>query len=154
MTRLTNELRSRIAPAALALCSKLGGHGHRAWIVGGCLRDLLLGKAVADWDIATDARPEQVMRVFDHVVPTGIAHGTVTVLLDDEAGRHGFEVTTLRGETLYSDGRRPDAVYFVDDITADLARRDFTVNAIALDPLSGPVRGSGRSRGENLAGGR
>jgi tRNA nucleotidyltransferase (CCA-adding enzyme) len=139
MTQLPAHLRTNIAPAALALCARLGEHGHRAWIVGGCLRDLLLGKSVADWDIATDARPEQVMGIFAHVVPTGIAHGTVTVLLDDAVGSHGLEVTTLRGETVYSDGRRPDAVYFVDDIVADLARRDFTVNAIALEPLTGQL---------------
>lgn len=83
-----------------------------------------------DWDIATDARPEEVMRLFSRVIPTGIQHGTVTVLLEGE----GYEVTTLRGETTYSDGRRPDSVHFVDDIVADLARRDFTINAIAFDP--------------------
>ncbi len=86
--------------------------------------------APGDWDVATDARPEDVMRVFPRVVPTGIAHGTVTVLLDGQ----GFEVTTLRGEGAYTDGRRPDAVHFVDDIESDLARRDFTINAIAYDP--------------------
>jgi tRNA nucleotidyltransferase (CCA-adding enzyme) len=138
MNRLPAHLRTNVAPAALALCARLAEHGHRAWIVGGCLRDLLLGKSVADWDIATDARPEQVMGIFAHVVPTGIAHGTVTVL-DDADASHGFEVTTLRGETVYSDGRRPDAVYFVNDIVADLARRDFTVNAIALEPLAGEL---------------
>lgn len=101
------------------------------------MRDLLLapeGSADSirnDWDIATDARPEQVQKLFRKVIPTGIKHGTVTVLLSGV----GYEVTTLRGETTYSDGRRPDQVYFVDDIRADLARRDFTVNAIAYDPL-------------------
>jgi len=84
-----------------------------------------------DWDVATDARPEQVTKLFRRVIPTGIKHGTVTVLLGDV----GYEVTTLRGETTYSDGRRPDSVYFVDDIVADLARRDFTINAMAYDPL-------------------
>ncbi len=119
----------------LALCQKLREHGKRGWIVGGCVRDLLLGREVADWDVATDARPEEVMKIFPKTVPTGIAHGTVTVLM-----RHvPYEVTTLRGETTYTDGRRPDAVHFVDDITADLARRDFTVNAIALEPTSGHV---------------
>ncbi len=83
-----------------------------------------------DWDVATDARPEDVQRVFARVIPTGIAHGTVTVLLDGEQ----FEVTTLRGEGAYTDGRRPDSVHFVDDIESDLARRDFTMNAIAYDP--------------------
>ncbi len=85
-----------------------------------------------DWDIATDALPTDVQRVFPRVIPTGIAHGTVTVLLDGQP----FEVTTLRGEGAYSDGRRPDSVNFVDDIESDLARRDFTINAIAYDPDS------------------
>jgi tRNA nucleotidyltransferase (CCA-adding enzyme) len=84
-----------------------------------------------DWDVATDARPDDVTKLFRRVIPTGIQHGTVTVLL---AGGQ-YEVTTLRGETTYSDGRRPDGVYFVDDIKDDLARRDFTINAIAYDVL-------------------
>jgi tRNA nucleotidyltransferase (CCA-adding enzyme) len=84
-----------------------------------------------DWDVATDARPEDVTRLFRRVIPTGIQHGTVTVLMS--GGQ--YEVTTLRGETTYTDGRRPDSVYFVDDIKDDLARRDFTINAIAYDAL-------------------
>lgn len=102
------------------------------------MRDELLrgesgAEAVArgDWDIATSALPEQVTQLFRRVIPTGIQHGTVTVLM----GKQQFEVTTLRGETTYTDGRRPDAVYFVDDIKDDLARRDFTINAIAYDVL-------------------
>ncbi len=118
-----------------ALCKRLAEHGKRGWVVGGCVRDLLLGKEISDWDVATDARPEEVMRIFPRVIPTGIQHGTVTVLLKN----HPYEVTTLRGEGAYSDGRRPDTVEFVEDIVADLARRDFTVNAIALDPNDGHV---------------
>ncbi|HKO94967.1 MAG TPA: hypothetical protein VJU61_27625, partial [Polyangiaceae bacterium] len=121
----------QIPREVVELCRSLADNGYRAWIVGGCLRDLLLGRRAADWDLATDARPEQVSRVFPKVLPTGIAHGTVTV-------RHkgkSFEVTTLRGEGAYSDGRRPDAVSFVQDIEEDLSRRDFTVNALAYDPL-------------------
>lgn len=134
-------LKASIPLPVRGLCLRLREAGHRAWIVGGCVRDLVLidlhgasgrdSSAVRnDWDIATDARPEQVMRLFSRVIPTGIQHGTVTVLLDGQ----GYEVTTLRGEATYSDGRRPDAVHFVDDIVADLARRDFTINAIAYDP--------------------
>jgi tRNA nucleotidyltransferase (CCA-adding enzyme) len=119
----------------LDLCERLRSKGKRAWIVGGCVRDRLLGRPVADWDVATDARPEELLSIFPRAIPTGIEHGTVTVMKD---GRH-YEVTTLRGEGTYSDGRRPDWVEFVDDITADLARRDFTVNAIALDPLDGKL---------------
>jgi tRNA nucleotidyltransferase (CCA-adding enzyme) len=117
----------------LELCERLRSKGKRAWIVGGCVRDRLLGRPVADWDVATDARPKELLSFFPRAIPTGIEHGTVTVVKD---GRH-YEVTTLRGEGTYTDGRRPDWVEFVDDITADLARRDFTVNAIALDPLDG-----------------
>jgi tRNA nucleotidyltransferase (CCA-adding enzyme) len=119
----------------LDLCERLRSKGKRAWIVGGCVRDVLRGREANDWDVATDARPEELLRVFPRAIPTGIEHGTVTVVKD---GRH-YEVTTLRGDGTYSDGRRPDSVQFVDDITADLARRDFTVNAIAVDPLDGKV---------------
>ncbi len=115
----------------IALCERLRSQGKRAWIVGGCVRDLLLGRAAADWDVATDARPKELLSIFPRAIPTGIDHGTVTVV---QHGHH-YEVTTLRGEGTYSDGRRPDWVEFVDDITADLARRDFTVNAMAIDPV-------------------
>ena len=123
-----------IAPVPLDvidLCARLRSQGKRAWIVGGCVRDLLLGRIAADWDIATDARPKELLAIFPRAIPTGIEHGTVTVV---QSGRP-YEVTTLRGEGTYSDGRRPDWVEFVDDITADLARRDFTVNAMAIDPV-------------------
>jgi tRNA nucleotidyltransferase (CCA-adding enzyme) len=119
----------------LDLCERLRSRGKRSWIVGGCVRDLLLGRIANDWDIATDARPNELVNIFPRAIPTGIEHGTVTVVV---AGHH-YEVTTLRGEGTYSDGRRPDWVEFVDDITADLARRDFTVNAIAVDSLDGKL---------------
>ena len=112
--------------------SELEIAGFEAFIVGGCVRDHLLGRAVADWDLCTSARPERVMKLFARTIPTGLAHGTVTVVRD----REHFEVTTLRGDGEYSDGRRPDAVRFLDDIADDLARRDFTVNAIAYDPIA------------------
>jgi tRNA nucleotidyltransferase (CCA-adding enzyme) len=117
------------------ICTVLRDAGHRAWVVGGCVRDVLLGIPAKDWDVATSAKPAEVQKLFRRVIPTGIDHGTVTVLID---GAH-YEVTTLRGETTYSDGRHPDSVYFVDDIADDLARRDFTVNAIAYDPLADVV---------------
>ncbi len=119
----------------LELCERLRSKGKRGWIVGGCVRDRLLGRPVADWDVATDARPKELLSIFPRAIPTGIEHGTVTVVKDG----HHYEVTTLRGEGTYTDGRRPDWVEFVDDITRDLARRDFTVNAIALDPLDGKL---------------
>lgn len=117
------------------LVGALRNAGWRAWIVGGCTRDLLLARPVHDWDVATDARPADVMAVFRRVIPTGIQHGTVTVMV----GKVGYEVTTLRGEGAYSDGRHPDAVAFVSELDDDLARRDFTVNAIALDPCTGEL---------------
>jgi tRNA nucleotidyltransferase (CCA-adding enzyme) len=127
----------RIEPAdiptpVIELCQALSKHGQRGWVVGGCLRDLLRGQPASDWDLATDARPERVQAIFPRVIPTGIQHGTVTV-------RHrggSYELTTLRGEGAYSDGRRPDSVEFVSDIVDDLSRRDFTVNAIAYDPVA------------------
>jgi len=119
-----------IPPDVRELCRTLTEAGHGAWVVGGCIRDLLLKKPVNDWDVATSAKPKQVKGLFRKVIPTGIAHGTVTVLL--RGGQ--YEVTTLRGEGAYTDGRRPDEVFFVDGIEEDLARRDFTVNAIAYAP--------------------
>jgi tRNA nucleotidyltransferase (CCA-adding enzyme) len=120
-----------VPPDVVDLCERLRSRGKRAWIVGGCVRDLLLGRVAADWDVATDARPKELLSIFPRAIPTGIEHGTVTVV---QRGQH-YEVTTLRGEGTYTDGRRPDWVEFVDDITADLARRDFTVNAMAIDPV-------------------
>ncbi|MCK6589145.1 MAG: HD domain-containing protein [Polyangiaceae bacterium] len=133
MTARADHLIDRVPENVLGICKRLREKGKRGWIVGGCVRDLLRGKEAKDWDVATDARPEDVVRMFRKVIPTGIQHGTVTVL---KGGVH-YEVTTLRGEGAYSDGRRPDSVEFVDDITADLARRDFTFNAIAIDPVDG-----------------
>ncbi len=124
-----------IPQPVMELCRQLLDRGHGAWVVGGCVRDLLLGKEVNDWDIATTALPRQVKKCFKRVIPTGIDHGTVTVLFKGQA----YEVTTLRGEGAYTDGRRPDSVHFVEDIEHDLARRDFTVNAIAFDPVDGHV---------------
>ncbi len=130
---------AKIPDEVRALCKELKAHGHEAFIVGGCVRDLLLGKDASDWDVTTDAKPEEVRKIFPRVIPTGIAHGTVTVLMPSREGAKPFEVTTYRGEGAYSDGRRPDSVEFVRDITQDLARRDFTVNAIALDPDDGKI---------------
>jgi tRNA nucleotidyltransferase (CCA-adding enzyme) len=118
------------------IVGKLRAAGRRAWIVGGCVRDSLLGKAVADWDVATEALPSELIKIFPRAIPTGLQHGTVTVVMG--AGHH-YEVTTLRGETSYSDGRRPDSVHFVSEIEADLARRDFTINAIAVDAENGAL---------------
>lgn len=110
------------------VCAVLRGAGHAAHPVGGCVRDGLLRRVPGDWDVATSARPETVMALFERTVPTGLPHGTVTILT--ESGP--VEATTFRREGGYADGRRPDRVEFDADLTEDLARRDFTVNAMAL----------------------
>lgn len=134
--RLAEALKSAVPEELRSLCRVLSEHKKRSWIVGGSVRDVLSSLEKShpvshrgDWDLATDARPEEVMTFFKSVIPTGIQHGTVTVVLN---GRH-FEVTTLRGEIGHSDGRRPDEVYFVEDLHEDLLRRDFTVNAMAYN---------------------
>jgi tRNA nucleotidyltransferase (CCA-adding enzyme) len=124
-----------VAEVALEVCRRLVAAGKQAHVVGGCVRDLLLGRPVKDWDIATSAFPDDVQTIFRRTVPTGIAHGTVTVLVGDAA----VEVTTYRGEGAYSDARRPDHVVFGVLLEEDLARRDFTMNAIAYDPLGGAL---------------
>ncbi len=104
--------------------------GFEAFVVGGSIRDLLLGKKAKDYDVATSARAERVAKLFKRVIPTGIKNGTVTVLTKTL----NVEVTTFRGEGEYHDGRRPSEVFFHEDIVEDLARRDFTINAMAFDP--------------------
>lgn len=107
----------------------LEGAGFEARYVGGCVRDTLLNRPIHDWDIASQALPEDVLRLFPHCVPTGLKHGTVTVLLDGVSA----EVTTYRLDGAYHDGRHPDGVRFVRSLADDLARRDFTINAMAMD---------------------
>lgn len=116
---------------AMVICRALRDSGFESYLVGGCVRDSIMGREPNDWDIATNARPEYVTGLFLKVVETGLAHGTVTVIIDGES----FEVTTYRIDGDYSDGRRPDSVEFSDSITTDLSRRDFTINAIAHDPI-------------------
>lgn len=108
---------------------KLNEEGYDAFWVGGCVRDELLGRNVDDMDITTSASPEQVMELFADCIPTGLKHGTVTV----RSGGYYFEVTTFRTESEYKDNRRPSEVQFVKDIKEDLQRRDFTMNALAMD---------------------
>ncbi|WDQ31687.1 CCA tRNA nucleotidyltransferase [Paenibacillus marchantiae] len=103
--------------------------GYEAYWVGGCVRDELLERSVDDMDITTSASPEQVMELFADCIPTGLQHGTVTV----RSGGFYFEVTTFRTESEYKDNRRPTAVQFVQDVKEDLQRRDFTMNALAMD---------------------
>ena len=108
----------------------LQARGHVAYLVGGCVRDMALGVRPHDWDICTSALPEQVMEVFPGALPTGLKHGTVTVRLNSRS----VEVTTFRSEENYVDHRHPETVRFVGELTTDLSRRDFTINAMALSP--------------------
>ena len=117
-----------------AIIKTLEDAGFEARYVGGCVRDTLLGRPVHDWDIASQALPEDVLRLFPRCVPTGLQHGTVTVLLDGTSA----EVTTYRLDGAYHDSRHPDGVRFVRSLADDLARRDFTINAMAMD-LSGSI---------------
>src|SRR5215470_440421 len=137
MQALPETLVRAVVPAGVrSVLERLLSAGHEAWLVGGGVRDLLRGQDPKDWDVATDALPEQVVKLFRRVVPTGIAHGTVTVLVP--GGQ--VEVTTFRAESAYVDGRRPESVAFHRDLVADLARRDFTINALAFDPVGGRFR--------------
>lgn len=110
-------------------------NGFKAYLVGGAVRDILRKHEGHDWDLATNARPEDVMRIFHRVIPTGIAHGTVTIHIFG----HDIETTTFRTESSYSDGRHPDKVAYVATIEEDLSRRDFTINAIAADLETGEL---------------
>ena len=132
MEALPDILAQADVPAGVrSLLERLQSAGHEAWLVGGGVRDLLRGQHPKDWDIATQAVPQEVMGLFRRVVPTGIAHGTVTVLIPEGH----VEVTTFRVESAYVDGRRPGSVEFRRDLVEDLARRDFTINALAFDPV-------------------
>ena len=114
-----------------AILKKLTDSSYEAYLVGGCVRDFLLGKEVKDFDISTNAKPEEVKAVFSgyRVIETGIDHGTLTVIID----RIPAEVTTFRSDGEYFDHRRPSEVIFTDCVTEDLSRRDFTINAMALN---------------------
>jgi tRNA nucleotidyltransferase (CCA-adding enzyme) len=130
--------RDRIPAEVIALCRCLAGAGYEAHLVGGGIRDLLLGRTPADFDVATSAHPEQVVALFGatFAIPTGLQHGTVTVLTGQGSSRHAVEVTTFRGEGAYLDGRRPSSVTYVSSLAEDLSRRDFTMNAVGYDPLA------------------
>src|SRR3989339_1332395 len=124
-------LGNKVIPSGAAYIIKaLTDNGHQAYLVGGGVRDMLLGKAPKEWDITTSALPKDVTNFFQKVIPTGIKYGTVTILLDDGQ----YEVTTFRCDEKYVDGRHPSNVKFTDDIHQDLSRRDFSINAMAYNP--------------------
>lgn len=113
----------------------LENKGFKAYIVGGCVRDFLLNKTPTDYDITTSATPEEIIKLFPKTIPTGIKHGTVTVIINNE----NIEVTTFRSDGAYSDNRHPENVQFVTDIKFDLSRRDFTVNAMSYNETDGLI---------------
>ncbi|MBZ9691472.1 CCA tRNA nucleotidyltransferase [Clostridium sp. M14] len=117
------------------ILDRLKNNGHEAYIVGGCVRDSILNNIPKDWDITTKARPEEVIKLFDKVILTGVKHGTVTVLINSE----GYEVTTYRMDGEYEDSRHPKQVNFVSNLKEDLARRDFTINAMAYNKVDGLI---------------
>ena len=127
----------RLDAGAAALLARLHGAGYAAYAVGGCVRDSLLGRTPQDWDLCTSARPEQVLALFGEgqCIPTGLQHGTVTI----KYGGQLYETTTCRTEGAYTDGRHPDEVHFVPDVRQDLARRDFTINAMAYNDAEGLI---------------
>ncbi len=129
-----------LPPPVRLILDKLRTFGHTAYVVGGCVRDSLIGRTPGDWDITTSALPEEIKAIFPKTIDTGLSHGTVTV----REGGESFEVTTYRIDGEYHDSRHPDSVTFTKDIVADLARRDFTINAMAyneenslVDPFGG-----------------
>ncbi len=128
-------IKIQVPDAAKRIIEQLNTNGFEAYVVGGCVRDSLLGRMPEDWDITTSAKPEQVKEIFKRTVDTGIQHGTVTVLIDHE----GYEVTTYRIDGEYEDGRHPKSVEFTGSLLEDLKRRDFTINAMAYSDREGLV---------------
>ena len=128
--------RIEIPSAIMAVLETLDRAGFHGVVVGGAVRDALLGASGGDWDVASNATPQEVIDLFPRTIPTGIEHGTVTVMSGRGEDRHAVEVTTFRGEGAYHDGRRPSEVRFLRDLKDDLARRDLTVNAFAWDPVN------------------
>lgn len=125
----------RIPDNAALILKTLEENGYEAYVVGGCVRDMLLGRKPGDWDITTSAQPQQVKALFRRTIDTGIQHGTVTVMFGDE----GYEVTTYRMDGEYEDHRHPKEVLFTPNLLEDLKRRDFTINAMAYNPQTGIV---------------
>lgn len=128
--------RVEIPAAIMSVLEALHRAGFHGVVVGGAVRDALLGAVGVDWDVASNATPREVIDLFPRTIPTGIEHGTVTVLAGHGDDRHAVELTTFRGEGVYEDGRRPSEVRFLRDLKDDLARRDLTINAFAWDPVN------------------
>lgn len=130
-----NDIKIEMPQNVIYILEQLNEAGYEAYAVGGCVRDSVLGRTPKDWDITTSAKPEEVKELFRRTVDTGIKHGTVTVMLKSE----GYEVTTFRIDGKYSDHRRPESVEFTSDLSEDLLRRDFTINAMAYNDKDGLI---------------
>ena len=128
-------MRIQLPDKANYIINRIMDAGYEAYVVGGCVRDSLLGRVPQDWDITTSATPNQVKQLFPRTIDTGIQHGTVTVMLQKE----GFEVTTYRIDGKYEDSRHPKEVIFTPSLTEDLRRRDFTINAMAYNEKDGLI---------------
>jgi tRNA nucleotidyltransferase (CCA-adding enzyme) len=135
MEKDMNHIRIQIPRPAAKVLTRLRNLGYEAYVVGGCVRDSLLGTAPQDWDITTSANPRQIKAAFDRTIDTGIEHGTVTVRMDSES----LEVTTYRVDGGYADHRHPDQVHFTKSLEEDLKRRDFTINAMAYNEQNGLI---------------
>ena len=131
------RFRIKIPDNANTIINTLQNNGYSAYVVGGCVRDSLMGRIPHDWDICTSATPEQMLEIFKdfRVIETGLKHGTVTIVIDGEQ----YECTTYRIDGKYSDNRRPDNVTFTNNLVEDLKRRDFTINAMAYNDIEGLI---------------
>ena len=132
---MDKSMKLQLPQAVTKIINKIEEAGFEAYAVGGCVRDTLLSRTPDDWDITTSATPEQVKKLFKRTIDTGIAHGTVTVLLDHV----GYEVTTYRIDGEYEDARHPKEVTYTRELSEDLRRRDFTINAMAYNPRTGII---------------
>lgn len=132
---MKKNIRITLPEKAQYIIEKITEAGYEAYVVGGCVRDCILGREPEDWDITTSANPEQVKALFPRTVDTGLQHGTVTVMM----GKEGFEVTTYRIDGKYEDSRHPSEVIFTSDLKEDLRRRDLTINAMAYSDRAGLV---------------
>lgn len=132
---MNGDIRIKIPQKGQDIIDVITNAGYEAYVVGGCVRDFLLGREPEDWDITTSAKPEQVKALFPRTVDTGLQHGTVTVMMNGD----GFEVTTYRIDGEYKDGRHPSEVVFTPDLEEDLRRRDLTINAMAYNQREGLV---------------
>ncbi|HPC40065.1 MAG TPA: CCA tRNA nucleotidyltransferase [Spirochaetota bacterium] len=125
----------KVRPAILKVIKKFRNAGFECYLIGGSVRDLILGNDIYDYDFATNARPDETVKLFRKTIPTGIKHGTVSVIIDEWQ----FEITTYRADGKYFDGRHPESVSFSQDLRVDIDRRDFTINGLAYDPESGEL---------------